>query len=290
MNPNNISMITHIQRRFSRQLPIMILWYSLVIFHQLKVYGQLADYEFGAKSKGVGNANTSIADQWAIFNNVAGISGPEQGAVFFGYDRYFDIEGFDKVAAGIVQPVRFGSFGVSILRFGDDLYNEQIVSGAFGNKIGFVRLGFRANYYQMRIEDFGIASTLFFDIGGIVEMLPTLAFGAYISNFTASSLNDAKKTTLPVSMKLGISYTPTDEIMLNVDLYKDVEYKPVIKAGLEYKIADKLFVRTGLNSAPFKVFFGGGVCLGKFVVDYAVTSHTFLGMSHQASVSFNYQK
>jgi hypothetical protein len=142
----------------------------------------------------------------------------------------------------------------------------------------------------MRINDFGSASAVFFDLGGIVEMIPSLSFAAYISNFTSSSLNDVNKTRLPVSMKLGLSYTPTEEIMLNIDLCKDVEFNPVLKAGLEYKIVEKLFVRTGLNSTPFKVFFGGGVCFGRFVIDYAVSSSTFLGMSHQASVSFYYQK
>ncbi len=284
------SMTTLKHKQFQERRFFFFLLFSAFSFISMTAHGQLSDYEFGARSKGLGHTNTTMADAWSIFNNVAGISGPEAGVVFFGYDRYFDIEGFDKVAAGIIQPFGFGSIGISTLRFGDDLYNEQIVSGAFGNKIGFVRLGFRASYYQMRISDFGSASTVFFDIGGIVEMIPSLSFAAYISNFTASTLNDVNKTRLPVSMKLGLSYTPTEDIMLNFDLYKDVEFNPVLRAGLEYKIVDKLFVRTGFNSAPFKVFFGGGVSYGRFIVDYAITSSTFLGMSHQASVSFNYQK
>ena len=284
-------MTTYKHNHFCRGwLTVILLLYPLFFLLTTLAYGQLSDYEFGARSGGIGNANTTVSDAWAIFNNVAGISGPEGGVVFFGYDRFFDIEGFDKVAAGIIQPVGFGSFGVSTLRFGDELYNEQIVSGAFGNKIGFVRLGVRANYFQMRIDDFGTTSAVFFDIGGIVEMIPSISFAAYISNITSSSLNDANKTSLPVSMKIGLSYTPTEEIMLNFDLCKDVEFNPIVKAGLEYKIANKLFIRTGLNSAPFKVFFGGGISFGRFVIDYAVTSNTFLCMSHQASVCFNYQK
>lgn len=283
-------MTTFKHKQFQNRRISFFLLYSALSLLAMSAQGQLSDYEFGARSRGVGNANSTITDAWSIFNNVAGISGPETGVVLFGYDRYFDIEGFDKVAAGIIQPFGFGSIGISTLRFGDDLFNEQIVSGAFGNKIGFVRLGFRASYYQMRIDDFGSTSAVFFDLGGIVEMIPSLSFAAYISNFTTSSLNDVNKTRLPVSMKLGLSYTPTEDIMLNVDLYKDVEFNPVLKAGLEYKIADKLFLRTGVNSTPFKVFFGGGVCFGRFIIDYSVSSSTFLGMSHQASVSFNYQK
>jgi hypothetical protein len=263
----------------------------ITFFHMSLVgFAQISNYDFGARSQGIANANASVADEWAIFNNVGGISGVEKGTVFFGYDRYFDIEGFDKVAVGVIQPIKYGSLGISANRFGDDLYSEQMVSGAFGNKIGFVRLGLRANYFQMRIDEFGSSSVMFFDMGGIVELIPTISFGAYVSNFTVARLNNEDRTKLPVIMKIGLSYTPTEDIMFNIDLYKDVEFDPLLKAGLEYKIIDKVFLRTGMNTKPFKVFFGGGILLGRFAIDYAVTSHQFLGMSHQASVSFNYQK
>ncbi len=252
--------------------------------------GQLLSSEFGARSQGMGNANTTLRDEWAIFNNAGGIAGVESGGVFFGYDRFFDIEGFDKVAAGWIHPIRHGNIGVSVQRFGDELYSEQIVSGVYGNKIGFVSLGIRANYFQMRIEDFGTANAVLFDFGGIVEMIPELTFGAYISNFTASALNNQEQTPLPVSMKIGLSYSPTSEIILNIDLYKEIEFDPMVRAGLEYKISEKVFVRTGVNSNPWKYYFGGGVELSRFKIDYAVASHQFLGISHQASVSFKYQK
>jgi hypothetical protein len=254
------------------------------------IAAQSLDLDFGARSESMGNANTTIADEWALFNNVGGISALEKGAVFFGYSRFFDIEGFDKVALGVVQPFKFGSLGLSATRFGDALYSEQMLSTAFANKIGFVRLGFRASYYQMRIDEFGTSSAFLFDLGGIVELVPSLLFGAYISNFTASTLNNIDQSKLPVIMKIGISYQPTEDIMLNLDVRKDVDFDPEIRAGLEYRIIEKVFVRTGINSKPFKAYFGGGLKFGKFGIDYAVTSHQYLGIAHQASVTFAYQE
>lgn len=263
----------------------------LVFFLKAEIlYSQTTDYNIGARSKGVGNSNSNIADEWSIFNNVGGISGVENGTVFFGYDRYYGINGFNKVAVGAIQPIKWGNIGLSAVRFGDDLYNEQIASAAFGNKIGFVRLGLRVNYFQMRIADFGTAGAMFFDIGGIVELIPKLTFAAYISNFTLSELNNTEKTKLPVVMKAGISYKPIDALSLFFDIYKDVEYDPVFKAGIEYIVIQKVYLRTGLNTNPFKSFFGLGVDLGRFNLGYAVSTHEFLGTSHQASVSFTYQK
>jgi hypothetical protein len=245
--------------------------------------------DFGARSEGMGHANTTLSDEWSLLNNVGGISGLEKGSVFFGYNRFFDIEGFDKVAVGVIQPFSFGSVGLSAFRFGDQLYSEQMLSAAFGNKIGFVRLGFRASYYQMRIDEFGTSSAFQFDLGGIVELIPSISFGAYISNFTTSKLNNVDQSKLPVIMKVGISYRPTEDIILNLDIHKDVDFDPEVRGGLEYRIIEKVFIRTGLNSKPFKAYFGGGLSFGRFKFDYAVTSHEYLGISHQASVSFAYQ-
>lgn len=251
---------------------------------------QNISYDFGARSKGMGHSNTTLVDEWAIFNNVAGISGVENGTVIFGYDHFFQIEGFDRVGAAVIQPFNFGTVGISAFRFGDEFLSEQIISSAFSNKIGFVRLGARANYYQIRIDEFGTSSGFYLDFGGIVELIPDLSFGAFISNLTVSKLNNPEQTRLPVVMKIGLSYQPTEDVKLNMDVHKDVDLDPLFRMGLEYRIIDKIFIRTGINTQPFKAFFGAGLELNRFKIDYAVNSHKLLGMSHQASLAFNYQK
>jgi len=77
-------------------------------------YSQMSFYEFGARSKGVGNSNSTLSDEWSIFNNVGGISGVDGSVVFFGYDHYGEIEGFDRVAAGLIHPFSFGNVGISL--------------------------------------------------------------------------------------------------------------------------------------------------------------------------------
>ncbi len=217
------------------------------------------------------------------------MSGVQSGKVFFGYNRFSRIEGFDQIAFGAIQPFKFGNIGIAVFRFGDQLFNEQVITAGFGNKIGFVRLGGRISYYQMHIEEYGNAGSVFFDFGGIVELIPKLDFGAYISNFTMSSLNNAEKSPLPVVLKIGVSYIPVDELRVNFDLYKEINFEANVRVGVEYEIVKQFALRTGINTNPFKAFFGAGLYLGRFSIDYALTSHEFLGISHQASISYRYQ-
>ncbi len=266
---------------------LILLSLSLILI--ANVNSQRAYYDFGARSGGMGQSNTVLADEWSILNNVGGISGVESGKVFFGYTRFTQIEGFDQVAFGAIQPFKFGNIGIAILRFGDQLFNEQVISAAFGNKIGFVRLGGRISYYQMHIEEYGNSGAALIDLGGIVELIPKLDFGAYISNITMSSLNNAEKSPLPVVMKLGMSYKPSEDLIINVDLHKETNFGTNVRVGVEYEIVRQFALRTGINTNPFKAFFGAGLYLGRFSIDYALTTHEFLGISHQASISYRYQ-
>ncbi len=269
---------------------LLILLLICSIFISINLCAQSVDFGFGARSKALGDANTTISDSWAMFNNIGGISGVNVGSVGFGFNQYFNVDGFNSIALGIVQPTPYGNIGISALRFGDDLYNEQLYSIGVGNKIGFVRLGFRANYYQVHIDEYGTTAGFLIDFGGIVELSPQWSFGASVSNFTASSLNDLDNAALPVVMKIGISYKASENVSLLADLVKDVEFDPEIRAGLEYWINQKLALRTGINSQPFSGFAGFGLKLKQFEVDYAVCSHQFLGFNHQLSVGFKYQK
>ena len=123
-----------------------------------------------------------------------------------------------------------------------------------------------------------------------MELIPTLSFAAFLSNFTAASLDNAEETALPVLMKVGLSYSPVEKLHVNFDVCKDVLGKPNVKAGIEYLLGKVLYLRTGLNSNPFKGFFGAGLKLNRFNIDYGINSHELLGPSHQATISFIYFK
>jgi hypothetical protein len=80
-----------------------------------------------------------------------------------------------------------GVTSVGAFRFGDDLYNEQMVSLGFGNKFGIASLGVKANYIQYQADGFGTYGAVSIDFGGLAELTDQLSIGAYITN-----LNQAK--------------------------------------------------------------------------------------------------
>ena len=110
----------------------------------------------GARAVGMGNASATVADVWSLTNNVAGIAelkDPEVGAYA---ENRFLMRGFTTVSAlGVFGFDKYGTAGLELYRFGDDLYSEQRIGLGFGHKLGFVSLGLKADLLQVSFQDDG---------------------------------------------------------------------------------------------------------------------------------------
>ena len=109
--------------------------YALIVFiFSQKTSAQNDGAPIGARAVGIGNSTVTISDQWAIFNNAAGMANMENIAVGVFFENRFGMKEFSSVAAGFVFPVyqlfkldtlsSYGVAGMSFYRFGDQLYNE----------------------------------------------------------------------------------------------------------------------------------------------------------------------
>jgi hypothetical protein len=250
-------------------------------------YGQGGQYHGGARLLGLGNASAALQDEWAAFHNVAGISGVEHPVVAFTYLHRYNIKALYSVAAvGILPLGKIGHVGMTVFRFGDKLYNEQKLSIGFANKIGFVRLGGQVHYLQVNVESLGREGLLIFDFGGIVELIPKLAFGARIFNATASVFNRFEQDYFPVCLSAGLSYTPASQIILSADIEKYSDLPVNIKSGIEYRLYQKISFRGGFNTQPSTFFFGIGFHAKRLGVDYACSNNHYLGYIHQVTASY----
>lgn len=238
----------------------------------------------GAKAMGIGNASTSLDDEWSIVNNVAGLAKTVDVTAAFSQYAIPSFRPFNKLAASFSMPVKIGVAGVSFFRFGDDLYNEQLISLGYSNKFGLASLGLKANYIQYHAEGFGTATAFTVSFGGIAEITPKFLVGATIDNINQPKLSNNSEERIPARFRVGTLLNLSEKVFATMELEKDSENSPILKAGLEYTIHKKFMARTGFNLNPQSAFGGLGFKLKKFKLDYAFQFHEQLGTAHQASV------
>ncbi len=240
----------------------------------------------GARSMGLANANVTLADAWSVFNNIGGIGSVEESEFFAGYDHRLGLNELTTLAAGAVFNGASGAWGIGLSNYGGDLFNQQTIGVGYGNQLGIASLGIKINYFQTNIEGFGRGAAPIVEVGGVAELTPWLFFGAHMYNGTRSKLSQVTGEYLPMIVRSGLSFRPTEGLMINLEAEKEVYLAPQLKVGVEYSLRERLYARTGINTHPQQVFFGIGFSPKRYRFDYAMSQNHQLGFTHH--VSFNY--
>jgi hypothetical protein len=260
-----------------------------IVLASITVQAQSVSTLMGARSSGMGYASAALADGFSLFNNVAGMTSLSQPFCVAAYNVATALPNANRAAFAIAAPVPSGVAGFSLFRFGDNVYNESVVSAGYSNRFGLAALGVRVNYIQYQAEGFGTKGVFTVGMGGIAELTPRLLLGAYITNVNRPEIsNDGDR--VPALLNAGIALTPTPNVLIAAEVQKDLDYEATWKAGLEYTFHKKFSARTGFNLKPNASFFGFGFKNNRLALDYAVQYSTLVQFSHQASASFTLGK
>jgi hypothetical protein len=244
----------------------------------------------GTRFNGMGNASVAVSDVFSIFSNPASLTGLSAPVACMNADHRYNVSGINTLAFSYCHVQKAARVALGISRYGDELLNHTRAELAFAYKIRLVSLGGGISYQQLAVSELKTARNLLFQFGGMVELTPTLHYGASIYNMTRSKIASEASTYYPVVMQMGLSYLPIKQVLLLVEVEKTSTLPANFKMGLEYTPTSYLVLRTGINSAPSQGFFGAGVKWKEYGLDYAVTVHSRLGWVHSLSLCYFFAK
>lgn len=242
----------------------------------------------GGRSAALGNASSTISDNWSLFNNAAGMAKVKSTAANFAYSVNPSLPGGNRAAASISLPLGIGTFGTGVFKFGDELYSEHVISAGYANQLGLASLGLKVNYIQFKAEGFDTHSALSINFGGIAELTPKVLIGAYILNLNQPKLSGDEN--LPAILVSGVQFHPQENLVLLFEIEKDLHYKPIIKGGVEYAVHKKVKARTGFNLNPNSIHGGIGYQSARLIIDYALQYNAALQTTYQLSTCYLFSK
>lgn len=249
-------------------------------------HGQNGSYRLGARSSAMGGASLTLTDEFSLFNNVGAFGRLENHAAFAGYQNRYGVSEFQVIGGGAVYSHELGNAGIGYYKFGDDLFSEQRLHIAVGNKIQMISLGLGIDIIQYHIESVGTRQVIAVEFGGLAGITPQLSFAAHIFNVTQAELDPELDEPLPTVMKAGFAYKPSDELILSMEVEKDLDFDEIIRAGIEYMIVEKIFLRTGISTQPFVAAYGIGFHPKKLKLDYSFSNDSEIGNIHELSVAY----
>jgi hypothetical protein len=242
---------------------------------------QTASILIGAQTAAMGNTSCAQGNTWSLFNNPAGLAA-QPSSFSFAAERRPALTGADRTAVAWLLSGKAGTLSGGAFKFGDNVYNEQLLGLGYGHKLGLASLGARLDYIQYRAEGFEPAGAVGVSIGTLAEIGKHIALGAYVTNINQPKFPDGR--TLPIRMAAGFAWRPTDLSVICGEIEKDLQHDVTIKGGIELAPVRKVKLRTGFNLFPYAVYGGVGLTTWKITIDYAISHSHDLSFGHQVSV------
>ncbi len=249
----------------------------------------------GARAGGMANAAVALYDFWAISHNQAGITKINTLAAGIHTESRFLQKEMSLASVAVIYPLNSGNLGASLQYFGSSLYSEGKAGLAYARMFGDkLSTGLQLNYMFTAIgEGYGSTGTISAELGFLYELFPDLIVAAHIFNPAKASLKTEclHQTEEYISsiLRLGAAYSFSQNVLLSLEVGKDLRHDAVLKLGIEYRIGDIMYVRTGISTNPVMNAFGFGLLTGKIRMDICTAYHYVLGYSPQAGIIYSFE-
>jgi len=241
--------------------------------------------EIGAAALGMGNAVIAyVGLPNAVHYNPAAIRVQGTFDFAFTYRTFFGIKGVRQADLVSNFSIAGRSFSIGINHFGNEYYTE--IQTCLGSAYDFgrgINMGISFQLYHLSIKGYGEALAWGVHCGILVELLPSLALGAQMTNLNRPQISVSGEK-LPQRMALGLSYTAAEKMYIVFAVYRDIHFGPEYRAGMAYQLTKGFTIRAGLEDSIETVSTGCGITVNDFCFDYALRIHQTLGLSHILSL------
>jgi len=236
----------------------------------------------GAKASAMGHTSLTQPDAFSTHNNQAALGFMDRIAFGIYSERRYLLADINLLAGTIVLPTKTGVFGLSFNYYGFELYNEKKAGLAFGKKFGDkFAAGLQLDYLNINIAEYGQKHLVTAEVGMLYKALPQLSLAAHLYNPIPLEVAEFEEEKLPTIMKFGLSYHPSDKVVLAAEMEKDLDHPARFKGGLQYSVLTHLDVRAGVSTNPTVGTFGLGI-------NWSV--HPVLGVTPRAGLVYALKK
>ncbi|MCI0474294.1 MAG: hypothetical protein L0Y76_11990 [Ignavibacteria bacterium] len=270
---------------------IIVLIFIIVSFG----FAIFEDLESGARSEGMANAFTAIADDpSAIQYNPAGLVQIKKISVMTFYKSLYGGVGANlhHFCLNAAYPInnKAGVVGIGIQEMGISLHSEKVLTLSHSfNLIKDISFGYNIRGYQLSQTDYGSEFNFGIDMAVLTRIYKRWQYGFYIHNINSPKMGTDTKYNLPRILSVGVAYRPTVGINSTLDISKQVGMPTRIAVGQEFQIIeDYLTVRAGVSTEPIRFAMGLRTGLKNIFIDYAVTTHSELAWTHNFGLAVSF--
>jgi hypothetical protein len=270
----------------------LIVLTALISFFLLSKTPAQHNHFSGARAAGMGNAFIATTDLWSVYHNQAGLTGIKELQAGMALENRFLVKELSVKSLALATPIEStgGTFGFSVSHFGFSLYSETKAGIAYAQRLSEkVSAGIQMNYFNTYIgEGNGNRGNVTAEAGVQAEITEGLTLGAHISNPFRAKLANYNNERISTIMRLGLNYIVSDKVIITAEVFKDSNFNPRIRSGIEYHVIEQFYLRAGIGTNPSLNAFGFGLNLKNLKIDFATSMHSALGYTPSFSMNYSF--
>jgi len=262
----------------------------ILMLPQVDVYASFELKGSSARIHAMGQAYVGLANSPdAIFVNCSGLAQLTQPSFSIFYTRPFGLKELSYGSFAAIVPTPIGTFATGITSFGNEIYREQSLILSLNRSIKQkLYYGFNLHYMKLHINGYGSDFSIGLDAGFLITVTPRLNWGFFAANINRPAIGKSSDN-LPQILSTGVSIFLLNDVILNLDIYKDSMFPLEFRCGIEYLLFHRIALRSGFSTEPSQFCAGFGFLFSHFEVDYAITTHQSLGSTHHLSLQLQFR-
>lgn len=233
-----------------------------------------------------GASLASSRDPFGLEANPADI--PHPGGLMGGFSMtpgLFGMKELQRTEAALSLDLFGGSGGILVRTFGFKLYRETTAMAALSVPLTKeVVLGAGLTWYSLTISGYGHAGTLGVSVGTTILLADQLRYAFSLRNVNRPLLGRSREP-IPTELLTGIEFEPLPSFLLAASLTRDPDSPLCGSFGVEWIVEGRVVIRCGAQEGLRQFGAGAGVILGAVSLDYGISIHPDLGLTHQFSLS-----
>ncbi len=241
-----------------------------------QTWGALENRPLDARSLGMGQASVAVSD--SVFTNPAGLVQLKRWEAGSGYSKLFNLDELAFSVLSVGGPVKNDiALGFGFSSFGGSRYQENLL--LIGSGVTLRRrfhLGLNCRAAQIKIGQGKVNSGIGADGGLLIDVTSRLKAGYFHQGLIPAFNRDWTRSRKAYGLALQV----TDNALLGAEILEETPFPPNWRVGQEIWISPLFALRCGFSVNPDRFSFGFGLKRDRLRVDYAVTSHEVLDLTH----------
>ena len=232
-----------------------------------------------------------FSDIFSAISNQASLAELKTAGFAAYAEKRFMLSELSTYTAIAAIPSSSGTYGVQANYFGYADFNENVLGILYGRKItAQVDVGVKFNYHTIHVASYGNVSAVNFEAGAIFHLSERFHAGIHIYNPTKSRFGKAGNERLASMYAVGAGYEISENVFLGSEIIKEEGRLVNVKAGLQYNLCKKIFIRTGISTNTNNSYAAVAVQLPFARIDINASYHPQLGFTPGMLILLNLKK